>query len=304
MIGGEITGFQWEVHRAYRWVRPESAETAHDYSLEPVSEPSDMPRYIEPLKSYPSLFRNFAFTKPDHSGFLEFAHRYGLLENSRSVYSAQLGRPEKVIYHNQQYRRWLHYWQELRLHIDIWDAAQRGDAEFLSTCFDWEEGTLLFTWPMEYQRAPDSLELPSSKFLLYEEPEVPVNPRHEVLSDTYHRSILSSFHNGDLVKPAQIYCSIEIGEKIGQVTENTIIYDMNIGKFSICIMPVSLIGAMWLQFAWSIAENRRHYKCEYCSTWFEPQRSTKRYCSETCKSKAYQARKESSTGHSAGSEKD
>ena len=65
---------------------------------------------------------------------------------------------------------------------------------------------------------------------------------------------------------------------------------------AIRIVPTTLIGAMWLQLAESIAGNKMHRSCVSCGWWFEIGPSTARkskfYCSEACRSRAYRGRKE------------
>ncbi len=62
------------------------------------------------------------------------------------------------------------------------------------------------------------------------------------------------------------------------------------------IVPSTLGGAMWLQFAQAIAGNRQLRQCKVCDRWFalspEIARTSKYYCSEACRSRAYRARKE------------
>jgi hypothetical protein len=62
------------------------------------------------------------------------------------------------------------------------------------------------------------------------------------------------------------------------------------------LVPNTLGGAMWIQLAQAIAGDKKHRACESCGRWFElsPEtaRTSKYYCTEACRSRAYRARKE------------
>jgi hypothetical protein len=53
------------------------------------------------------------------------------------------------------------------------------------------------------------------------------------------------------------------------------------------IVPETLIGFLWLQFAKAVEGGRSYRRCEDCSKWFEfggqSSRSDKRFCSDTCR---------------------
>lgn len=58
--------------------------------------------------------------------------------------------------------------------------------------------------------------------------------------------------------------------------------------------PVTLLAAMWLQFALSLANNSRFLPCKMCNTVFEISttgfRSHREFCSESCKTNDYRKR--------------
>jgi hypothetical protein len=61
------------------------------------------------------------------------------------------------------------------------------------------------------------------------------------------------------------------------------------------IVPKTLGGAMWLQLAQAIGDNKKYRACEACPRYFELSRKTARtskfYCNDACRSKAYRERK-------------
>jgi hypothetical protein len=72
--------------------------------------------------------------------------------------------------------------------------------------------------------------------------------------------------------------------------------DKRVGGFVLQILPINLLGAIWLQLAETISGSKKHRACEACGEWFEvsPQkyRKSKHYCGEHCRSRAYRSRKE------------
>jgi hypothetical protein len=62
------------------------------------------------------------------------------------------------------------------------------------------------------------------------------------------------------------------------------------------LVPTTLIGGLWLQFAEAVAQNKNYARCKMCSKWFEVSRpkvrKTRVYCSDVCKTKAYLERKD------------
>ena len=69
------------------------------------------------------------------------------------------------------------------------------------------------------------------------------------------------------------------------------------GRRILRIVPRSLLGAMWLQFAQTLDGSRFHKPCKECSKWFEVstektgKRTNREFCSDTCKSTNYRRRK-------------
>ncbi len=64
---------------------------------------------------------------------------------------------------------------------------------------------------------------------------------------------------------------------------------------SMVLVPISLIAAIWLQFAQAITANYGFRQCDECLTWFQVApgkgRPEKRFCSNACSMRAYRKRK-------------
>jgi hypothetical protein len=72
--------------------------------------------------------------------------------------------------------------------------------------------------------------------------------------------------------------------------------DRRVAGFVLQIVPVNLVGSLWLQLAEAISGSKKHRACEACGIWFElspeKNRTSRHYCSEHCRSRAYRSRKE------------
>jgi hypothetical protein len=59
------------------------------------------------------------------------------------------------------------------------------------------------------------------------------------------------------------------------------------GRVGLRVVPQSLIGFLWLQFAKAVEGNKSYRRCEDCGKWFElggqSSRSDKRFCTDTCR---------------------
>jgi hypothetical protein len=65
-------------------------------------------------------------------------------------------------------------------------------------------------------------------------------------------------------------------------------------------VPHDLLGALWLQFAESLAGAREHRPCLECGRWIPVSPDTRRrqvkYCSDACRAKAYRRRRAEQSG--------
>ncbi len=64
---------------------------------------------------------------------------------------------------------------------------------------------------------------------------------------------------------------------------------------TVFLEPDSLLTAIWLQFGIAVQENKHFKQCVQCGSWFAVHpgqaRSDRQYCSDSCRYKAYRARK-------------
>jgi hypothetical protein len=82
----------------------------------------------------------------------------------------------------------------------------------------------------------------------------------------------------------------------------TVRFDLGAGDSGSAVRPamplifLTLAGAVWLQLAQAVVEHKAFRACLSCRRWFElvPEvnRTSRHYCSEACRSRAYRSRKE------------
>lgn len=225
----------------------------------PDNEPQRIVRY-SPLATATGLFRHFAETTPDEAGILAFANAYGSLggtieENLRSETAPF---PRLV---GEAFSEWVRAIDQLRTVLSAWDAAKASDTAFLGRSIHWNEDTVYFLSDTTYERIGSSLDDPSMGM---------------------------RFEEGDLLAPAQELVRRRVNT---QLVDHRVAPRLlwNAGEeMDIRFNPVSLIGALWFQFARAIAGNKAFKQCQNCKNWIEvggdrSARSDKKFCSPSCK---------------------
>jgi hypothetical protein len=108
-----------------------------------------------------------------------------------------------------------------------------------------------------------------------------------IASDRVHPERIGKMKPGDPVIPAWNYIQQTINARLQQ--HNVCPRLLWEGpRLSFFIAPVSLIGALWLQFADAIARRPRFGRCDQCRKWFEftrGKRSDSRFCEIPCKNR-------------------
>ncbi len=91
------------------------------------------------------------------------------------------------------------------------------------------------------------------------------------------------------------YIQRQINEKLKEhnVTSR-LLWDSRHTRLGLHIVPRSLIGRIWLQFARAIDGNRAFRRCQDCRKWFEVTphvtRTDRIFCSPTCKASAHRGK--------------
>jgi hypothetical protein len=239
-----------------------------------------------PLFEFPGLFRQFVDTEPSYDGVKGFADRFGtlgpditemiVLSDARSARRAAVGNGERL-------GAWTKEILMMRLAIDLWEAARKGDVERLEQVIFWtEDGSAV-----EIRSHPD---LPDGQST-----EAPAHVERAWIADFRLGDVLGGrFQQGDLIKPALHYVQSTINEQLKGRASPNLLWDGNRERLGLYIVPEGLIGALWLQFARAVERDSHFRRCAECGIWFElapgTARSDKLYCSTPCRTKAYRKR--------------
>jgi hypothetical protein len=282
----DISGFEWRKnHTGYEIddIPPEALEGDEgafermlaSYKELNLSAPSGLRRmevdgYIpdndltyKPLEKVPNLFYKLAITPLTEAGIIDFATKYGFLGlNFRMA--------EGFVYGFEDTHRWLHEIRQLKEAYDLWVDMKSQGPDAPTKYENWSRDERL-----EYERA---------KFGKGE---------LEVTEDSFEKSF--PFLDDDGFRTGYIK-----GQSIGQSLSNSFSLGLSgntygatsvksNGEISVSLIPGTLIGAIWFQFA-QAASSGRWKDCAYCSEPFEFKNKSAMYCSKSHKTMAIRNR--------------
>ena len=270
----------------------------------------------QPLQN-PALYQNFADTQPTKEGILQFANKHGLLLRDLHYYAPHPdGWPvpdtwdfEHTLLHPEVdagkgtrpfvYGESLYEWQvmilEMRQVIELWDMVRKGKRDTLSSHIRWQRPNEVF-----YDSHPDLSPQIFSGFntLLNEnEKEIFLHTREWIAAPTLEDwPLLDRIQKGDCIQAAIFYIRRRIRAHLGQdILHDILPHPHQPHQSDVGLRPLTLKSALWLQFAYAVAENRNYRRCLECATWFEvaESRHNRFYCeTSACRNKAYRNRKE------------
>ncbi len=295
---GEIFEFSWFRNRDGHCVVAMAAddETAALSGCEPAP-PGTMQRFISvnvdpaagigdieqynPLKQHKCLFRSFAEAETSEEGILAFADTYGMLGLDRE--NADPNSPP-LLCTLEPLEVWHREIRSISKALRLWDMVQAEDAHGLTTrlspIISWVDADIKGG---SVRNLPD----PAASFPDFEPDDLRWFRTHPEVID-YYRA-------GDLVVPAKMWVQAITNRHLESRISPRILWDDSVRKrWSLYFTPVNLIGAIWLQFAQSVTQEKDYRRCRQCESWFEIDHYTARtnryFCSNACRSKAYRDR--------------
>ena len=271
-----------------------------------VAKPDTPFERYAPLRDALALYRILAETEPTLEGILGFARSYGRLGkgierptvNDRSVELGESGRAQVEVVHS--YVEPLAHWQTfivyLRELVRIWDCVQAGNRKALAKVLRWEETIRHIVHEIDWH---------SKEFakLLEDWHAARATGGYSGLG-TWHRIFedLPSFFSG--LEPLDPKDPIELGTvwvlrclAVGMEKLVTLQPRRDVVRERIVLdyQPISLLGAIYLQFALAINQETPARRCGACGRWFEvaPDRSRadRTTCSGTCRTRLHRARR-------------
>jgi hypothetical protein len=274
--------FVWNVLAGgYRWTDAETVEGEKPgrYLVQSWNIPEGSKRY-QPLQLYPALFRSFADITPTEEDILSFANEYGRLTplGEMLIVRSERSSKEGTVEVGEPLSLWVSEIAAMNQALTLWDMAQNRDMTGLSGFIHWSEDGVY------YDSGPGTEEHSSlgrtTRTIAH------LNEGHQLGGILLH---------GDLVTPALFQVQHVVNQHLEGRLSPRVLWGKDYTHLNLYFMPNSLIGALWLQFAQAIDGNKTYRRCDECRGWFElsPEvaRTTKRFCSNACRVKAYRERK-------------
>lgn len=281
-MAGEIFEFSWFRHiDGYSLAELKgTAEMMITANTDPVQGLGEMEQY-NPLRRYKCLFRNFAETGMDDKDILAFADTHGLLGFDRE--SADPDSPP-IPGSIESLSRWRSEIGAMRKALSMWDMVQEEDSRGLSACL-----SPIVSWVEADISGGTEKNLP--------EPGAACSDfaPDDLRWFRTHPEVLEWYRAGDLSVPALMWVQAITNKRLEMRISPRILWeDRRRRRWSLYFTPISLIGAIWLQFAQSVTQEKDYRRCRQCESWFEIDHYTARtnryFCSNACRSKAYRER--------------
>lgn len=270
----------------------------------------DVPEYRElieakytsyrPFETHPALFREFAELELSGEAVRYFADRWGVLGAIGNI-----GHPIIVLFEEgweelwdespefycEPFGGWLWAISTMRYVLHLWDLLRANDTAVLSRAIHWNDSSSVSIRdtvnPQPRYRRPKRIEFHDfKKDWTFEIDELIADEEHKMFSD---------MAPGDVLIPALVFVRDQINWHLREHTSAQLNDAANASEMGIQLVPKNLFGALWLQFAQAIDDDRDYYRCTQCRKWFEVApgsgRPDKQYCSNACRQRAYRNRK-------------
>jgi hypothetical protein len=275
-------------------------------------------KVYQPLKDETGLFLMFARAEPTVAGIARFAAKYGMLGLGAELHVKPLalesdwrsmtGRVrageltveevEGIIHDTAEpVGCWAYQMYSLRAALDLWDLVQQGDSTGLAHRIQWRRGeggglAVYYTGIVP----PDSK--PAA-------PRWPGFGESLIASQDENPQLLDSLRPGDLYGPAFAYIEHTINARLDGLVAVRSRWAGRRDRLPQRLVPRSLLGVIWLQFAQACDANRKYQDCAHCGRPFEVSptafRASKQFCKDSCRVQAHRKRREAAlTLHAEG----
>lgn len=297
MMAVDIATFRWDVPvDGYQWLEARLGgedEGPPQWVLTEgigLGSPYRRRRYA-PLAAEPALFRIFVgLDFDDRAALLGFANKYGLLgiHQFLALEPASAGQyPMGTI--GESHSAWINEILDMRWAVQIQDLVGSHDAAGLRRFITYREELV----------GPTGEPLRAGGWGFSSHPE---GARKSEPIPRYRGWMIDPVANlfvaGNVFIPATFLVQRWINDKLNEHAAPRLLYNLDLGKQVLQIVPKDLLGAMWFQLAQAIAGNRNYRTCRECSKWFEisaeadGRSARKLFCSDPCKSRDYRRRKD------------
>ncbi len=254
------------------------------------NSPRSLRRY-KPLSDHPTLFRQFADLPLEGEAIGRFANQFGLLGTRPypdPESDPQSARDEP---HGELLSDWLRHIAALKDAVVVWDAVGTADEEALSKI---KRSAKLFTRPTWY----------SGECMKFD-PDDPDEDYHKSLD---YEEAKQRLRKGRLLEVATTFVVDTVNQHmVGNGVAARLHLRPDGQDPDLYIVPRNLLGAMWLQLADAIDKKKEFRRCRMCNKPLEIStsptgyRTNRRFCSDLCKVRHHQQKREKAvTLHAQG----
>ncbi len=299
-----LIDFRWPVAGSgYEWTTGMSAPAGNNGlpelgpPIEVLAEspnPDLRPRRVVEASEDTALFREFSQIAPSKEGIRGFANSYGLLGGHCTKRIAVRRDGEGSL--REGWGEPLDIWKaeiaKLRVAVELWDRAQSGPLE------DVDDLVKLEPTDTEATKRPLATSATGISVSLYD----PFDRQRMILT--------TSVFSPEIAAQGRVgYLRFALNEFVnGQIADEVsprLAWDTGAAHGRLVVAPRSLRSMLWLQLAAAISADRRYRACAQCGKEFELSadaiRTSRRYCSESCRAKAYRTRQSRAAEmHAAG----
>ena len=288
-MNNSLFDFKWLViSEGFQWTKvvcpplmEDNEPTTTQWLIEPQNERG---RTSSPMRESTGLYLEFAELAPKKQPILDFANRFGLLGTELirrpDPMSDQESRDGVHQVIGEDLEAWKNHILVMKDVVEVWDLVARRDTERL---IEVQRARQLFTDPFSSHRELERA-LVGVMLSEYETYEYFQNPEAfeplPAFDETSRTAIL---------RAAKSYVMNEVNEHLLEavVTPRLVLDSQAEPRFF--IVPRTLLGAMWLQFAEAISHQKEYRRCRNCHAPFEisagrtGSRSDSTFCAVACK---------------------
>ncbi|MCP4317732.1 MAG: hypothetical protein GY789_17365 [Hyphomicrobiales bacterium] len=233
----------------------------------------------EPLGKHPALFRELAYIEPTWEGISQFANHWGALGSEGTCEFIRVdddGTELDEFAKTWGESIWSWTYEAGMMHdaVVLWDSAHRRDKAILNSSI-WFDGDSVC-----WHSVPDGWSFSGAAW---------------VSAPDHHPDRYYEIRRHGLARAALYIVQDLVNEGLRARVHEQLVWDEIAGRPTVRIIPINLVGALWLQFANAIEGNHDFGQCASCGSWFVvvpgAGRPDKRYCSDACRMRAYRKRK-------------
>jgi hypothetical protein len=320
-VGAELFDFSWPLRPegGFVWVERRLKHSDHPDPVPVLMFTSPSNRSYRPLAEVPCLYRIFTEVPPTAEGAMAFAQRFGHLGSGADMWirpepEADRDRgsfyqpdpdvappqmhvmgelecnPSRTLPEEVPEAEPLFLWQDkirwLRHLLHLYDMAFAGDRRGLAEFVRWDGPRVIHT-----VREPIPVAFaPNYHFGWRGFGKVPGDflPPIQGEAERYYT-------RGDLVAPALHFVQYSLDEMMYSLVKARCAWNRPEKWPAVVMVPVSLLGAILLQFARAMDGKRHFRRCQACREWFvlEPgiNRADKLTCSDNCRMRLHRLRR-------------